>query len=430
MILNNEDGTVRAGMGVIAVLLLGFVVWGGLAPLKSAAVAPGRVDVINDKQIVQNLEGGVVKKILIKDGDVVKKGQVLLVIKNASLNAQLDISKNDFLLNSLVKSRLIAQRDDLKEPIFDKSLAKYKGYESLKHAQLSIFKNKMQLRHDEITILNTRITQLNKQINGIRAIVAAKKARAKSVAGEQKEWEKLFKEQLTDKIKLRELDREQMATKGEIASGEADIARLQVQISETKSQIILKERSFKDDTLKELDIVDTKLTDLHNRIEAFSDQLTRAAVKAPVAGTVVDLAVHTVGGVIRPGEHILSVIPQHTKYVVVAKLPINKIDQVLGAGIGTPVDLRFSAFDVQHSHVVEGKLSYVSADSLKDQRGMPYYEIKAVLTKSGAKAFKENGFYMRAGMPCEVMIQTGERTMLSYLLNPFLNMFTKAFNER
>lgn len=426
MILSDERGTIRAGLVVIFLLVVVFGGWAALAPLKNAAVAVGKVSVVNDKKVVQHLEGGVIDKIHVKDGDKVKAGDVLIEIKNARLQAELEIAQSEFLQNSVIEARLIAQRDDEKEIKFSDEVRGMKGFEEAAKGQVSIFKEQKKLLEDEKEILNQRITQLRKQIDSLNAIIASRKLRSNSLEEEIKEWERLYKEQLSDKIRLRDSKREKVAVDGEIASSVADIARLNVQITETKSQIILRERTFKEDVLKKLEDVKKVITDLRSRYIALNDQLDRTMIKAPIGGTVVGMTAHTVGGVVRSGEVIMNIVPDSSEYLVDAKMNLTDIDKVT---IGLIADVRFSAFELQQAHVIEGEVIYISADSLQDNQGHQFYEIKIKLTEDGIKELERNKFFLIPGMPAEVMVRTGDRTVLSYILNPFTNMFQRAFNE-
>lgn len=421
-----EDKIVKFGLGLIAVFIGVFVVWMGLAPLDSAAVAPGQVVVASNKKLIQHLEGGVVDKIYVKDGDKVKAGDVLVEIKNEQVASSINILKREYLQASVLVSRLEAQRDGKESISWDEAAKGEEGFKEAAAGQQSIFDEQNKLLKDEIFILNQRIDQLQKQISGTKAIVSSRQQRVGSLNEETKEWQRLYKEQLTDKIRLRDIERERVEASGQIASGNADIARLEVQITETKQQILVRERTFKEDILKQYEDARAKLNDASARLRAYADQQERAAIKAPVDGTVVELITHTIGGVVKPGETIMSIVPTDAEYIVVADLPPIHIDKVF---VGLPADVRFSAFNTQMAEVIEGKVTYVSADALEDKRGNSYYQIKAELTEEGVKAVEKNGFFLLPGMPAEVIVKTGKRTVLSYFLKPFDNMLTKAFNE-
>ena len=426
MILKSEKGTVNFGIFVIFMLVGVFGIWLGMAPLNSAAVAVGKINVVSNKKIIQHLEGGVVDKIFVKDGDVVKAGDPLVEIKNAALQSEIGIVRADYLRTSAIVSRLEAQKDDANEIKFSDDIKQISGYEEVANGQISIFNEQKKLLDNEKTILKQRIKQLENQIQGAKAIMSAKKDRIASLNEEIREWERLFKEQLADKVRLRDLNREKTAVEGELAAGTAEIARLGVQINETQGQIALRDRSFKEDILKKLEDAKIRLVDLEQRYNALKDQSERTIVKSPVEGSVVELAFHTIGGVIRPGERIMSIVPDDTDYVVEAKLNVVDIDTV---HVGQLADIRFSAFQHKPSFVMEGKITYVSADSVQDNAGHSYYDIKAELTPEGMKAFDRNEFFIVPGMPVEVMIKTGDRTMLEYILKPFIDMFKRAFNE-
>lgn len=426
MILKSEKGTVNFGIFVIFMLVGVFGIWLGMAPLNSAAVAVGKINVVSNKKIIQHLEGGVVDKIFVKDGDVVKAGDPLVEIKNAALQSEIGIVRADYLRTSAIVSRLEAQKDDASEIKFSDDIKQISGYEEVANGQISIFNEQKKLLDNEKTILKQRIKQLENQIQGAKAIMSAKKDRIASLNEEIREWERLFKEQLADKVRLRDLNREKTAVEGELAAGTAEIARLGVQINETQGQIALRDRSFKEDILKKLEDAKIRLVDLEQRYNALKDQSERTIVKSPVEGSVVELAFHTIGGVIRPGERIMSIVPDDTDYVVEAKLNVVDIDTV---HVGQLADIRFSAFQHKPSFVMEGKVTYVSADSVQDNAGHSYYDIKAELTSEGMKEFDRNEFFIVPGMPVEVMIKTGDRTMLEYILKPFIDMFKRAFNE-
>ena len=426
MILKNEKGTVNFGLFVIFLLVGVFGIWLGMAPLNSAAVAVGKIGVVSNKKIIQHLEGGVVDKIFVKDGDMVKEGDPLVEIKNVALQSEMSVVRAEFLRTSVIVSRLEAQKDDATEVKFSDEIKQIEGYKEAIDGQLSIFNAQKKLLDEEKSILKQRIKQLENQIKGANAIVSAKQDRIKSLNEEIKEWERLFKEQLADKVRLRDLNREKTAVEGEIAAGKAEIARLNVQVTETQAQIILRDRTFKEDVLKKLEDAKTRLVDLQQRYNALKDQSDRTIVKSPVEGSVVELAFHTIGGVIRPGERIMSIVPDETDYVVDARLNVVDIDTV---HVGQLADIRFSAFQHRPSFVMEGKVTYVSADSIQDNAGHSFYDIKAELTEEGMKEFKRNDFFIVPGMPVEVMIKTGDRTMLEYVLKPFIDMFKRAFNE-
>ena len=359
----------------------------------------------------------------VKDGDTVKKGDLLLKLKEINIKSQLDIFKTQYDDASAVYSRLVAQRDNLSKVIYPPELKN----ESIIKEQNNIFFETKKSIEDEKIISQNRVVQLENQINGLKSLMKAKKSRLKSISEEILEWEKLFKEQLVDKLKIRDLSREKNMIEGDISQTDSEIAKLNEAINEARNQQLLREKEFTKETLNELVKAKSMLFDLKSKIASVDDTLDRTSIVAPIDGTVVGLNLHTVGGVVAPGRDILQIIPQKSKLVVVAQLQTADIDKVK---VGLMADIRFSAFNTRETHVVEGKVVHVSADSFMDEKsGLPYYEAKIEVTKDGEKQIAEYGFDLVSGMPAEVMIKVSERTVLSYLVKPLTDMISRGFNE-
>jgi epimerase transport system membrane fusion protein len=419
----NDSTVIGFGLGVIFLLFVVFGGWMAFAPLAESSVAVGKVSADMDKKTLQHLEGGVIESILVKDGDEVKKGDLLLKLREINIKSQLDIFKTQYDDASAVYSRLVAQRDNLGKVTYPPELKN----ESIIKEQNSIFFETKKSIEDEKIISQNRVVQLENQINGLKSLMEAKKSRLKSISEEILEWEKLFKEQLVDKLKIRDLSREKNMIEGDISQTASEIAKLSEAINEARNQQLLREKEFSKVTLNELVKAKSMLFDLQSKIVSVEDTLGRTNIVAPIDGTVVGLNLHTVGGVVAPGRDILQIIPQKSKLVVVAQLQTADIDKVK---VGLMADVRFSAFNTRETHVIEGKVVHLSADSFVDEKsGMPYYEAKIEVTKNGEKQVAEYGFELVSGMPAEVMIRVSERTMLSYLVKPLTDMISRGFNE-
>lgn len=419
----DDSKIIGFGLGVVFLLFAIFGGWMAFAPLAESSVAVGKVSADMDKKTLQHLEGGVIESIYVKDGDEVKKGDILLKLKEINIKSQLDIFKTQYDDASAVYSRLVAQRDNLSKVIYPPELKN----ESIIKEQNSIFFETKKSIEDEKIISQNRVVQLENQINGLKSLMKAKKSRLKSISEEILEWEKLFKEQLVDKLKIRDLSREKNMIEGDISQTDSEIAKLNEAINEARNQQLLREKEFTKETLNELVKAKSMLFDLKSKIASVDDTLDRTSIVAPIDGTVVGLNLHTVGGVVAPGRDILQIIPQKSKLVVVAQLQTADIDKVK---VGLMADIRFSAFNTRETHVVEGKVVHVSADSFMDEKsGLPYYEAKIEVTKDGEKQIAEYGFDLVSGMPAEVMIKVSERTVLSYLVKPLTDMISRGFNE-
>ncbi|MDY0233695.1 MAG: HlyD family type I secretion periplasmic adaptor subunit [Sulfurimonas sp.] len=411
------------GLAVVFLLLGGFGIWAALAPLAESSVAVGKISADLDKKTLQHLEGGVIESILVKDGDGVKKGDLLLKLRDVHIKSQLDTYKTQYDDASALYARLVAQRDTKDSVAYPEELQN----ESIKQEQNNIFYTTKKTIEDEKIISQNRVVQLENQIDGLNSLLRAKESRLESIKDETLEWEDLYRQKLVDKLKIRELNREQNAIEGDISQTISEIAKLAEAINETRNQQLLREKEFTKQTLGELVQAKSMLFDLKSKIASVEDTLSRTNIVAPIDGTIVGLNLHTVGGVVSPGRDILQIIPQNSELIVVAQVQISDVDKVK---VGLMADIRFSAFNTRNTQVIEGRVIHVSADSFIDEKtGVPYYEAKIEVTKDGKIQLVNYGFELVSGMPAEVMIKISDRTVLSYLVKPFMEMLARGFNE-
>lgn len=420
----------RLGLLVLFIVFGVFGTWSATAPLDSAAVAPGTVFVASNNRVVQHYEGGIVSEILVEEGQKVEKGQVLL--KLSPTQAQAEISVIEARLNEVygLEARLKVERKLADEIIFPQALLVQKDNEDVREViqgQKEVFKARRNSLEGELKIYKQRVDAMNQQIRGLEAMIVTLNERVASYELEVKDWEALFKEQYADKIRLQEMQRELSRLKGERNRSESEIARLKVQIAETESQVVLRKQKFREEVVSQLREVQSERVDLESRRIALADRLERVDITAPVDGVVNGLSVYTIGEVIQSGKTLMEIVPASKNYAVKAKVMVTDIDKVT---IGLIADVRFSAFNTQVTHVIEGEVYHVSADKfLDEQAGMEYFEAKVMLTDAGIAQMEEDGIFMLPGMPAEVMIKIGERTLLDYFTKPFTNMFARSFNE-
>ena len=420
---NDDSKVIVFGLSVIFIVFVLIGGWMAIAPLASSSVAMGTVSADLDKKTIQHLEGGKVTAIYVKDGDKVKKGQTLIKLRDVQIKAQLDIMNAQYQDAIALFARLEAQRDKKKSISFPSELTDQNAIDD----QTNIFETSLKTVKDEKIITENRILQLKNQIAGLNSLIVSKEKRLASIAEEKLEWEVLFKQRLVDKQRIRELDRETNMVEGDLANTQSEIAKLNEQISETKTQQLLREKELKKDTLQRYVEAKSLISDLKSKIIATKDTLDRTNIIAPIDGTVVGLSLHTVGGIITPSTPVLEIIPNDSKLLVIAQVQTTDIDKVRN---GLLADIMFSAFNLKQINVIQGKVIHISADSFTDKvTGMPYYEAKIEVNKEGLKTLKENDFVLVSGMPAQVMIKLGDRTALSYLLKPFTEMLGRSFNE-
>jgi epimerase transport system membrane fusion protein len=416
----------KVGIFIIFIVFGVFGIWSVTAPLEGAAHASGTVTVKSHKKIVQHFEGGIVSEIHVKSGDKVSTGDVLIVLDSTQSASQLDILTSQFYSLKALESRLIAERDHRETVIFSDELPKDDPVaKSAMDAQKSIFEARKTTIEGSRQVLEQRIGQLESKITGLKAQQDAKRTLAESYGDEIQDYSELLKEGFTDKIRMRELERNHARLIGEIADLAANIAAAEIQIGETKLEIIQAEKEFLNTVVGELGETQTKIQDTRERLNAVRDVVTRTVVKSPASGIVNGFEVYTLGAVIAPGAAIAEIVPVEDALVIDAKLEVDDIDRV---EIGQDAHIRFSAFSRRVVPTISAKVTSISADSFVDeQSGMAYYKVRLEVSPEGIKDLE--GFDLVPGMPAEIFITTGSRTFMHYLVKPILDALARSMRE-
>lgn len=342
------------GLGIVLIAFGGFSVWAATARLDSAVVAPGVVTVESHRKTVQHLEGGIVKNLLVRDGDSVYAGDILLRLDATRARASLEITRSKYLAARALEARLSAERDLHQDIIFPEELLRLRDDPRVRQTldgQDRVFRARQEALQGEISVLAQRIKQLQVQISGLDTLQQTEQQRIVSLQEEVNDFRKLLKKGYVDKGRIRQLARTSAALKGERAKHLAEIARAQIQIGETQLQILQLRKRFLSDVVIKLRGTQTEIFDLEERMRALQDTLLRTEIRAPTSGTVVGLGMHTLGGVISPGIPILEIVPQGEPLVVEARVQPTDIDHVHA---GLPADARFTAFQARTTPVVGG----------------------------------------------------------------------------
>ncbi len=428
----NDKKYRKIALIVIASFLAFFVLWGGFAKLSSAVGAPGKVSVAINHKTVQHLEGGIIKELLVKDGDQVKEGQTLVVLDSAKAVSDLGAVESQYLELLAMESRLISERDNKGQIVFNPELTS-KGNEQLKQTLIKNQKYEFDARrgqlNQEIAVYTERKSQLKQQIEGLKSVIAAREDLLKSYSEEVKEWTALYKEQLIDKVRLRDVTREKTRLEGEISSQKADLAKAFAQITEVDAQLMSRRAEIQKDIGATLREVQTKLSDYKARVTALRDSFGRTEIKSPASGRVVGLAIHTVGGVIPSGKPILDIVPNGEHLILTCRVDPSNINYVHK---GLKAQITFPGFaHIKSIKNIEGTVIDLSADTLFDETArVPYFEAKIELTKEGEAELIKHNLQLLPGMPADAMILTGERTFIDYLIKPIKNMFEKGMREQ
>jgi epimerase transport system membrane fusion protein len=427
--LPTDDRAIRmVGLLILLFGFGGFLLWAALAPIEGAAVAHGVLVVKSARKTIQHFEGGIVDEILVREGDQVQAGDILIHLDDTEASSQLESVRSQYVALAARSARLLAERDNLSEISFPSQLLQMQQQLRINEAidgERRVFEARRQALNGEKTVLRQRAEQLAEQILGLQAQEQSKRKRIRLYQEEIDGLKELFAKGLGDKSRLREWERLVAELEGECAEHQAAIAAARVQISETELQIVQREREFRTEVVSELRDIETRLTDLSERMRALEKTLQRTEIRAPVSGSIVGMALHTIGGVIRPGEDILDIVPNNESLIVEAQVSPIDIDRVFP---GLEADLRMSAFNARTTPEIPGRVLTVSADSLTNQHdGQSYYLARIQVTDDGLDSLE--GRVLQPGMPVEVMIKTGERTFLEYLLRPITDIFARAFKE-
>ncbi|MEJ2125017.1 MAG: HlyD family type I secretion periplasmic adaptor subunit [Alphaproteobacteria bacterium] len=416
--------------GAVLALALVLVIggWATTAEISGAVIAGGNLVAVSAVKKVQHPSGGVVSLIAVKNGDRVEQGDLLVRLDATQTRANLSIVTKRLDELYARRGRLLAERDGLKAPVFSPELKKRgrnSEVASLMKSERRFFTIRATARAGYVSRLKERIKQLNEEVKGYADRAEAKAKEIVLIKRELKAMRDLWEKNLTPLTKLTQLEREAVRLGGERAQLLAAIASSKGRIEETELQILQIGRDFTAEVAKELRATDAKLGELIERKVAAEDKLRRIDLCAPTSGIVHELAVHTVGGVIKPGDVVTRIVPVDDTLAIDAKVRPSDIDQL---ALGAEVTVRFTAFNQRTTPVIGGRLERISADITTDPRtGASYYTARiSIDAKSRAKL---GNLKLVPGMPAEVFIKTSERKVIALLLKPLSDQFTKAFRE-
>lgn len=429
----DERKVVRFGYLTLALGFGGFMLWAALAPLDEGVPGIGVVSVDTKRKVIQHLRGGIVEAIHVRDGQKVKAGEVLVTLVDTEIKAQLDIASGEFWQMQATQARLLAERDSLPTPQFPSELiaaaAGERRAKDAMDAQRQLFTARRQALQSEQGALDQTVTGLQQQIKGVQSVQQGKKTQIELIEKELGSLRGLVEEGFVPRNKLYELERVLAELRGSYGDTMATVARAQAAVSETRLRQSQRLQDYRKEVEGQLADVQRNVGGTGERKKALEEELERTVIKSPTDGAVVGLEVHTIGGIIRPGEVIMNIVPEGDLLVVDARLPINLIDKVR---VGQLADMHINIVMPGGAHpVIEGKLTKISADRITDPRtGEPYYAAIIEITPNGEQELRKYKVTPQPGMPTDVVIKTGERTLLNYLLNPLLSRMNFGFREQ
>lgn len=423
------EGELR--MGLRALLIVGGVAggWMALVPLSGAVVVPGNLVVQSNVKTIQHPTGGVVAQIPVHNGMRVNAGDLLLRLDATQAQASLQVVSKQLDEVRAKNARLVAERDGLPKPAIPTEMSSRLDDPNVKTvlaSEASLFRARTTARESQKELLNSKVSQLGEEIVGLEAQVVSKAKQLELITGELTGVQELFDKRLVPISRLTALQREAARIEGERGQLISTIAETKTKVDEAKLQLVRMDQDVRTEVVKDLGEAQGKEAELSERAVAARDVLERIEMRAPTSGVIHQLNAHTIGGVIRAGDAVMELVPDSDDLQIEAKLQPNDIDQVRK---GQQAFVRFSAFNQRVTPQLKGQVSFVSPDTTRDQQtGTSYFTVRIMLPEEERRLLA--GLQLVSGMPAEVFMQTGSRTMLSYLSKPIMDQFQRAFVER
>jgi protease secretion system membrane fusion protein len=406
----------------------GFMAWAATAPLDAGVPSPGTVVVSGNRKVVQPLVGGKIAELSVRDGDVVKAGQVLVRLDGTQAKSQYDIALGQWFTASAVEARLIAERGGRPRIEFPAELLQARSDPRAANAmalQTELFATRRRSLESDLNVLRESIRGLEAQAQGIEESSRARREQMRLLNEEIERQRDLVKDGFLARNRLSEQERALAAVMGAVAEDTGNLGRIRQQIAELRARMISREQDYRREIESQLTEAQRDASALASRLQALQFELVNTEIRAPADGVVVGLTVHTVGGVVPAGAPLMEIVPVDEPLKIDAQIAPHLIDKVKP---GLDVDILFPAFNQATTPHIPGRVLTVSADVLVEpKQGIPYFKATVEVTPEGMKQLRHH--QIRAGMPAEVFVRTGERTMLNYLLKPLTDRLNRALTE-
>lgn len=405
-----------------------FLLWASLAPLDKGVPLSGTVTVATSKKAVQHLTGGTVEAILVKEGDVVNAGDVLVRMNSVQSRSNAESTRVQYFVARSAEARLIAERDGKRQIVFPVELQGAKDDPRVAanvSLQQQLFSARQNAIQSELAALDENIAGLVLQGRGLEESLGGRKTQLQFLKEQLDGMRDLSKEGYVARNRLLELERTYAQLATAISEDISNIGRGQRQVAEFKLKRVQRHQEYQKEVRTQLSEVQKEAETLASRLNGLDYDLENVMIRAPVGGTVVAVNVFTHGGVVAPGFRLMDIVPSEDELVIDGQLPVHLVDKVHP---NLPVDLIFSAFNQNQTPHIPGIVTHVSADRLVDEKsGTPYYSLKAKVAPEGIKLIAN--LQVRPGMPVDLFIKTGERTLLNYLFKPLLEKFRSSLAE-
>ena len=417
----------RIGAWAMGIGLCALLVWAGLAPLDEGVPTQGMVTIDTKRKAVQHLSGGIVKQVLVKEGGYVRAGEPLVILDEAVARANFESARQHYLTLRAMEGRLQAEQSNFERIVFHPDLRQAEADPYIRQTignQEQLFLSRRRSIQAELQSIAEAIRSQEASIQGYEGVLDARKSQLSFLHQDLKGMRDLVREGYAPRSKELEFERMAAEATASISDAQGNILRLRGAIAEMKMRSAQRSQEYRKE-------VDTQLAEVRREVQADSekhkatgDELRRTTIRAPAEGQVVGMSVQTVGGVVTPGQKLMDIVPRDEALLLETKVAPHLIDKVRK---GELADVRFASFAHSPQLVVEGRIVSISNDLLAEPQQPPYYLARIEITREGMKVLGART--LQAGMPVEVVIKTGERSVLMYLLHPLLKRMARSMKE-
>lgn len=427
-LISNEKRAVYLGWLLVTIGFGGFLLWSALAPLDKGVPVSGNVIVSGNHKTIQHQYGGIIEQLSVNNGEKVQAGQILLTLNTVEVHSEYSIKLKQYHELLVREARLLAEQQGKKRLIISPALQ----HEMKEHDVSELLQLNQQLLENQYQVLQLELASIKEKITGLDAILYAQQQKAKSqktqltmLLQQLEGLRELEKNGYIARNTLLETENKYTEVDGNLAQTLGDISRIQHQILEQKLLSEKLQQEYQKDVHAQLADTQTKINHTNSELVKAKFILANAQIRAPVAGTIIGMSVFTEGGVIVAGQKMMEIVPDDQPLLVDARVPVQLIDQVK---LGLPVELQFTAFNQSTTPKVEGNVTMISADRLlNEQTGEPYYLLQVQVNDKNRQRL--NQLTIKPGMPVEVFIRTGERSLLNYLFKPLFDRLHMSLNE-
>ncbi|MBL4619131.1 MAG: HlyD family type I secretion periplasmic adaptor subunit [Marinicaulis sp.] len=421
---------IRFGLGVIIAVFGGLLLWSVVAPINGAVIASGQVMVESNRKTVQHLDGGVVSEILVREDQLVGQGQVLVRFDSTITRANLTRVESQLAELYARRARLLTVRDgkdELSKPSGIPEILEMPSFAAIFEGQKELFTARLATLDKQISLLGERVIQQEKRMGGLSAQRRSIAAQSVLIKDELKSVRSLYEKGFAPLTRLRALERESERLTGEGGSLTAALAEADSIIAEAQLEIERLKGTAREEAIAELRDVEVSIAEFQETRVTAAHALRHSEIRAPQAGRVIGLSIHTIGGVVAPGAAMMEIVPDGDKLEIMARVSPRDIDKVRA---GQSAIVRFSSFSARMTPQAVGIVRSVSADSLVDQiTGAPYYLVLIDLPEASELKDVLHGALLVPGMPAETFIRTGRQPAISFLLRPLTDALARSMRE-